>query len=78
MILSGKLLFKVLIGGKAKPTSIGEKLWGFASFVIIYVTKVGITKKKEKRKEQTKSPSVSKLLVFRHLCPIPKPQLKMQ
>lgn len=49
MMLSGKLLLQVLIRGKAKPTSVEEKLQDFASFIVIYVTKVGITKKKEKR-----------------------------
>lgn len=77
-MLRGKLLFQVLIRGKAKPTSIGEKLQDFASFSIVYVTKVGMTKKKEKVKDQTKSPFVSELLVFVHLCPIQKAQLKMQ
>jgi len=53
MMVSGKLLLQVLI--RAKPMSIGEKLQDFANFIIIYVTKVGITKKKEKRNDQTKS-----------------------
>lgn len=48
-MLSGKLLLHVLIRGKAKPTSAEEKLQDFASFIVICVTKVGITKKKEKR-----------------------------
>lgn len=45
-MLSGKLLFQVLIRGKEKPTSVGEKLQDFASFIIISAIKVGIAKKK--------------------------------
>lgn len=77
-MLSGKLLFQVLTRGKEKSMSSGEKLQDFASFIIISVIKVGITKKKEKRKDQTKSSSVSKLLVLILLCPIQKRQLEMQ
>lgn len=45
-MLSGKLLFQVLISGKEKPTSVEKKLQDFASFIIISIIKVGIAKKK--------------------------------
>jgi len=35
MVLSGMLLFQVLIGGKEKPPSAGKKLWDLTSFFIL-------------------------------------------